>query len=244
MNLKLPLGSSKRLFRSREFHTFDETEKLGVAKRTEELNPEKLYEINAFIKSFLDHLESLNKNDTTQEEPTTKQDEEEEKRLAVMEVQKRLNDLGCNAGVADGVWGPRTMAAARLFAQTAGLPTEKTQLLSEDFLDALMSGKPKLCPKKTKANRVKTFANYYQVYCGSRALNEFFTIRYANTKVREFQWRKVDSGRPFVVVRYNGNSWQDTGSGIQGTLKFNTNGYVTSFSFSNRNCQNITLKAR
>ena len=63
--------------------------------------------------------------------------EEEQLRLAVIKIQKLLNAAGCNAGVADGIWGRRTQAAAVLFAKTAKLPTEKKQLISDSFIQQL-----------------------------------------------------------------------------------------------------------
>ena len=70
----------------------------------------------------------------TEEEKEPEISEEEQLRLAVMKIQKLFNAAGCNAGVADGILGRRTQAAAVLFAKTAKLPTEKKQLISDSFI--------------------------------------------------------------------------------------------------------------
>lgn len=128
----------EKMFRSREFYFFDEDEKDRLAARTEEISPENLYEINAFVANFLKYLDDLAKEEKkTEEEKEPEISEEEQLRLAVIEIQKQLNAAGCNAGVADGIWGRRTQAAAVLFAKTAKLPTEKKQLISDSFIQQL-----------------------------------------------------------------------------------------------------------
>ncbi|MDB2662463.1 hypothetical protein N9Y61_01325 [Paracoccaceae bacterium] len=47
------------MFRSQEFYFFDEDEKDRLAARTEEISPENLYEINAFVANFLKYLDDL-----------------------------------------------------------------------------------------------------------------------------------------------------------------------------------------
>ena len=84
--------------------------------------------------------------------------EEEQLRLAVIEIQKLLNAAGCNAGVADGIWGRRTQAAAVLFAKTAKLPTEKKQLISDSFIQQLRLAPSGFCPKP-KINKTSASAS-------------------------------------------------------------------------------------
>ena len=71
---------------------------------------------NGFIKSFFKYLEELEAKDKQTEpkpketEPKVKKaepelTEEENLKLVVIEIQKLLNAAGCNAGVADGIWG-------------------------------------------------------------------------------------------------------------------------------------------
>ena len=166
----------EKMFRSREFYFFDEDEKDRLAARAEEISPKNLYSINAFVSSFMKYLDDLaeeekkdetqpdNTGDTsspiivqTEEEKEPEISEEEQLRLAIIEIQKLLNAAGCNAGLADGIWGRRTQAAAVLFAKTAKLPTDKASLINDKFVNKLRVAPANFCPKpkpkpKPKAN--------------------------------------------------------------------------------------------
>ena len=146
----------EKMFRSREFYFFDEDEKERLAARNEEISTENLYEINAFVSSFLKYLDDLAEEEKKVEEETEPEiSEEEQLRLAVIEIQKLLNAAGCNAGIADGIWGRRTQAAAVLFAKTAKLPTDKASLINDKFVNKLRVAPANFCPKpkpKPKAN--------------------------------------------------------------------------------------------
>ena len=175
----------EKMFRSREFYYFDNEEKDRLAARTEDISPDNLHEINAFVSSFLKYLDDLaeekrqidevktevepeklkledpNKTAETElkaptgtqdtEQPTprkkekTKANEADKLRLVVTKIQKLLNDAGCNAGIPDGIWGQKTQAAALLFAKIAKLPTTKTQLMSDKFVEALKKAPPSFC---------------------------------------------------------------------------------------------------
>ena len=138
----------EKMFRSRDFHEFDADEKARLALRSDEINADKLYEINGFINAFFKHLEKLETEKQEANEPKEPElSEEEELKLVVMEIQKLLNAAGCNAGVADGIWGRRTQAAAVLFAETAELPTRAEDLISEAFLEALRAAPSNFCPR-------------------------------------------------------------------------------------------------
>ena len=132
----------EKMFRSRQFYVFDEEEKTRLAARSDEINSENLYEINAFVTSFLKYLDDLAK-----EEKEPEINEEEQLRLAVIEIQTLLNAAGCNSGIVDGIWGRKTQAAAVLFAKTAKLPTEKKNLISDNFMQKLRSAPSGFCPK-------------------------------------------------------------------------------------------------
>jgi hypothetical protein len=99
-------------------------QKTRLAAHSDEISSENLYEINAFVTSFLKYLDDLAK-----EEKEPEISEEEQLRLAVIETQKLLNAAGCNAGLADGILGRRTQAAAVLFAKTASYQLKRNSLL-------------------------------------------------------------------------------------------------------------------
>ena len=132
----------EKMFRSREFYLFDQDEKDRLASRNEEISTENLYEINAFVSSFLKYLDDL-----AEEEKESEISEEEQLRLVVIEIQKLLNAAGCSAGIADGIWGRKTQNAAVLFAKTSGLPIDDENLTSETFINKLRSAPVNFCPK-------------------------------------------------------------------------------------------------
>jgi hypothetical protein len=158
----------EKMFRSREFYVFDDEEKTRLAARSDEISSENLYEINAFVTSFLKYLDDLSKEEKkTEEEKEPEISEEEQLRLAVIEIQKLLNAAGCNAGIADGIWGRRTQAAAVLFAKTAKLPTGKDDLLNESFIDKLKNAPANFCSKPRKKLDVDYFLARYDYSCGN-----------------------------------------------------------------------------
>lgn len=150
----------EKMFRSREFYVFDDDEKTRLAARSDDISSENLYEINAFVSSFLKYLDDLAKEEKKAEEEKEHEiSEEEQLRLAVIEIQKLLNAAGCNAGIADGIWGRRTQAAAVLFAKTAKLPTNKDNLINDEFLNKLRVAPTNFCPKPKRA-RTEFYASY------------------------------------------------------------------------------------
>jgi hypothetical protein len=138
----------EKMFRSRELYEFDDGEKKRLALRSDEISEQKLQAINEFIESFFEYLENLEEQTSEPEENKAPElSEQEELRLVITEIQKLLNAAGCNAGVADGIWGRRTQAAAVLFAKTAKLPTTQDALISEAFIERLQNSSSDFCPK-------------------------------------------------------------------------------------------------
>jgi hypothetical protein len=138
----------ERMFRSRAFYEFDDDEKEKLSSRGDEISLEKIARIDSFIRDYFSYLQELIK---AEEEATQSKaaevSEEENLKLAVAEIQKLLNEAGCNAGVADGVWGRKTQAAAVLFAKTARLPFEDEELISDQFIESLKKAPSNFCPK-------------------------------------------------------------------------------------------------
>ena len=181
----------EKMFRSRKFYVFDKEEKTRLAARSDEISSESLYDINAFVTSFLEYLDDFAKEEKkAEEEKEPEISEEEQQRLAVIEIQKLLNAAGCNAGIADGIWGRRTQAAAVLFAKTAKLPTDKKQLISDSFIQQLRLAPSGFCPKP-KIN--KTYA--------SKSLAGLWSVRTVCSG------NKVIKGAGFVkYIRLSGNT--------------------------------------
>ena len=177
----------EKMFRSREFYEFDEEEKARLASRTDEIDPQSLYSINGFINAFFKHLEKLEsekENKIKKNEPkvakpkkpkTSGPSQTEELRATIMEIQKLLNNAGCNAGIVDGIWGRRTQAAALLFAQRIGFSTSDAKLRSIEFIRRLRLAPKNSCPKpkpkptKTYTAAKKPFYNLYTLHCGKES---------------------------------------------------------------------------
>ena len=140
----------EKMFRSREFHIFDEAEKTRLAARSEEITPTNIDDINTFIKLFFQKMDTspTQKIDKT---PTPEQSDVDVK-LVIMEIQRLLNAVGCNAGIEDGIWGTKTEAAAVLFAKTADLPTSNDDLITQAFVEALKNAPQNFCPKRKVVN--------------------------------------------------------------------------------------------
>ena len=229
----------EKMFRSRDFYEFDSSEKANLASRSDEISKENLYEINAFIKVFFKQFNKLKKQ-KKQKQPDVS--EEEERRLLIAEIQKYLNKAGCNAGIADGIWGRRTQAAAVLFANSAKLPTSSDQLISKQFVAKLKSAPANFCPKP-KPMRVKSFARYYDVYCHNTLFpRQVFTVELIDLSARKLRW-KLNNTR-WVDVTWKGSTFTETITNTRGKLNFNKNGFVYSITFLNNNCNNVILKAR
>jgi hypothetical protein len=91
-------------------------------------------------------------------------------------IQKRLNEIGCFAGSADGVWGQQTNAAAVEFAKKSGLPTSADDLISETFFDALVNAREGFC-SEPRFNVPETFASVYEYSCnGGPVFNDVWSV--------------------------------------------------------------------
>jgi len=231
----------EKMFRSREFYVFDDEEKTRLAARSDEISSENLYEIKAFVTSFLKHLDELAKEEKkAEEEKEPEISEQEQLRLAVIEIQKLLNAAGCNAGIADGIWGRRTQAAAVLFAKTAKLPTSKEELISEAFVEALRKANTNFCPKPKNIG-VSSFAKIYDASCGGRSMNAMVTTSDVNLKNKTLMMTSpIETNR----MIWSGNILIDE-SGDKAKMKFNSNGFVYEIVLLGRiDCGNVTLRAR
>ena len=192
----------EKMFRSREFYEFDQEEKQRLASRTDKIDPQSLYSINGFINAFFKHLDKLEeqkKKSAVPKEPELS--EEEELKLLVMQVQKLLNAAGCNAGVADGIWGRRTQAAAVLFAKTAKLPTSKNDLISEKFIERLRAAPAAFCPKpvKRRAEKKSTLTGWWKSSDSCSKHGRSFKMIYQS---RDGQTTIYDTKPYFVVIQH------------------------------------------
>lgn len=180
----------EKMFRSRDFYVFNQKEIQALSSGLDELNLARIKPIDRFIKNFFLYLDEISKEknaNTSLGQPENKdreatvkeieQNEDEQLTFFVMDIQKMLNSAGCDAGLADGIWGRRTQDAVILFAKTAKIKVSDAEPISKILIDALRSAPANFCPKAEiiKRNKVTTelskywFDKYY--YSCSRAKN-------------------------------------------------------------------------
>ena len=156
-------------------------------------------------------------------------------------IQKRLNEIGCSAGSADGVWGQQTNAAAVEFAKKSGLPTSADDLISETFFDALVNAKDGFC-SEPRFNVPETFASAYEYSCnGGPVFNDVWSISRHDkrNKVVYLRTTKGDTEElSYTEARFK------TSEGMDGQFFFTEKGYVYKFTFVSKNCSQITFQPK
>ncbi|MDA8891573.1 hypothetical protein N9I81_01890 [Planktomarina temperata] len=156
-------------------------------------------------------------------------------------IQKRLNEIGCSAGSADGVWGQQTNAAAVEFAKKSGLPTSADDLISETFFDALVNAKEGFC-SEPRFNVPETFASVYEYSCnGGPVFNDVWSVARHDkrNKVVYLRTKKGDTEElSYTETRFK------TSQGMDGQFFFTEKGYVYKFTFVSKNCSQITFQPK
>jgi peptidoglycan hydrolase-like protein with peptidoglycan-binding domain len=156
-------------------------------------------------------------------------------------IQKRLNEIGCFAGSADGVWGQQTNAAAVEFAKKSGLPTSADDLISETFFDALVNAREGFC-SEPRFNVPETFASVYEYSCnGGPVFNDVWSVdrHDKRNKVVYLRTKKGDTEElSYTETRFK------TSEGMDGQFFFTEKGYVYKFTFVSKNCSQITFQPK
>jgi hypothetical protein len=176
----------ERMFRSREIYVFTEDEKKDLSQG--QLDPTIKSSIDGFLVQLRAELEKAEKAEpkTSAAEGFDKTDREMVKALQVL-----LNEAKCSAGVADGVWGRQTNAAASRFAEANGLKYLGTSSINGDYVERLSSEKRKECPPRQKLNAstIPTENLTYPKYTWSFTIECYHPNRFksGDTALR-FQW--------------------------------------------------------
>ena len=220
----------ERMFQDREMYWFSGVEKVELNSKVFSIEPADVLKLTDYVS-----VELKKRNIKQDEKPSlTKKD-------IVQLIQKRLNKIGCNAGYADGIWGRKTEAAAVRFARKAGLPTSVDQLISEQFVQKLTEAPNSFCPKP-KYVGVQSFASAYVAYCSGKKVNDFMDIVSVDLSRSTFRWQNRRVGKKSrASVKWKGNTYEQR-NGSKGRFKFNKNGYVYEFHFSNKYCKDGVLK--
>lgn len=169
-------------------------------------------------------------------------------------IQNRLNEIGCSAGVADGIWGNKTNAAAVLFASTVGLPTAHKDLISEAFLNALSNAKEGTCPKSLL---LRSFSQKYTLSCSNAvnlskakpaSLNNVVYNRSSGNGSFGIKWKDRTAKRvKFKKVSDKSISIKFVEGALQSSLVIDNTGKVVSFSWRphvQKYCKKYTARAR
>ena len=135
----------ERMFEGLEMYFFDPVELM-------ELNSGKFGLENDFLRIVTKYaLAKINVDENKNEVAEPKLSDKQIVKL----IQLRLNEIGCSAGPADGLWGKKTEAAARKFAKLAGIPFTGHRQLSPDFMEKLELAPLKYCPAPAKQKPAK-----------------------------------------------------------------------------------------
>ena len=232
----------ERMFEDRQMYWFNDEE-------TDQLNSKEFTLNQATQSSISGYI--AEKIDAAAKEPARPDYSAEE---LITSIQERLNEIGCSAGVADGIWGHRTNAAAVLFASTVGLPTSQKDLISEAFLNALSNAKEGACPKSIV---FRSFFQSYTLSCSnpvnlSKAkparLNNVVYNRSNGIGSFRIKWKDRAAKRVnFKKVSNKSISIKFVEGALQSSLVIDNSGKVISFSWRphvQKYCKKYTARAR
>lgn len=215
----------ERMFQDLEMYYFDAIELMQLNSETFELDKDKRMAIAGY---------ALSNGDSEPESGVIEQDTPalSEKELISI-IQNKLNEIGCSAGIVDGIWGRRSNSAAVKFAKLAGLSTSPEELISEQFIDKLAEAQPGYCPKakpQPKKAGPKSFAKYYKIYCDGLDIGMQAKVSDVNLKLKKFVYTIADIP---VWLFWDGNKLDDRVNLMRdGRLLFDKNGFVYQFEYS------------
>ena len=220
----------ERMFEDREMYWFNSEEKALLNSLEFSLEPKLQSDISKYISE---------KPDQAKIEVSSKPKYTVKELIAL--IQKRLNEIGCTAGSADGVWGRQTQEAAIQFAKKAGLSTSADDLISEPFFEALASAKEGFC-LGSRLNVPETFAGLYEYSCnGGPVFNDVWSV-VRHDKKNKVVFMSTSKGET-EAFNYTGKRFK-TSEGMDGQFFFTEEGYVYKFIFGSENCTQITFQPR
>ena len=210
----------ERMFEDREMYWFNDEETALLNSDDFTLEPATRAAVSHYLSKALDDAKT-----EEVEEPAHSTTE------LIALIQKRLNEIGCSAGAADGIWGARTNAAAVAFAKQSGLPYSKGALISEVFFEALNGAGKDFCPKR-ELNAITNFAKNYELVCADTSK----PLGYRYWKLSHFKSTKLFRLYAHSFVKfdgsYKGRSMKlNLHKKINASPIINSNGYVSQFSF-------------
>ena len=220
----------ERMFEDREMYWFNSEERALLNSTEFSLEPK----VQSDISKYASAKSSTSKAEVSYQPKYTV------KELVAL-IQQRLNEIGCSAGVADGVWGRKTQEAAIQFAKKAGLSTLADDLISEPFFEALAGAKDGFC-LEAKSNSPETFASIYEYSCnGGPVFNDLWSVDRHDKKNQIFFM--VNNKGEEKVFEYSGDRLKAS-AGLDGQLFFTDKGYVYKIMYGSENCSKIIFQPR
>ncbi|MDC3003532.1 hypothetical protein OAZ20_05545 [Paracoccaceae bacterium] len=117
----------ERMFQQSKMYYFDDQEMDQITRVAKPLEQEEQANILAFILALKQELALLENKNEKEEEPSQQIE-------VVKQIQKELNRLNCNAGIADGIIGKKTKAALKRYASATNTKIDNTALKDRNFL--------------------------------------------------------------------------------------------------------------
>ena len=229
----------ERMFQDVDMYFFDEIELMQLNSSEFSITQDDKIAIAQYASSQLEQKAQEKKNQ--ENKPEERQLSEKE---IIALIQQKLNEIGCNAGVVDGIWGARTNAAAVRFAKKAGLPTAQAELISDEFFDKLSKTKSGFCPKPNKGPQIR-FARKYKMLCDGLDMDIIASVSKVDPDLQKFAY--TVEGIP-IWLFWDGDKLDDRVNMMRdGKLFLNQNNYVYRFEYTNVGenlvCTHIVLTA-
>jgi len=227
---KTPAFVFERMFQDIEMYYFDPTELRQLNSLDFTLSNEvQTLLTNYSVQKLKEHKPLLlaNKNYTRKELVTL--------------IQKKLNELGCKVGVADGYWGEKTNNAAIKFAIKAGLPSSSDKLISQDFFNALEKAQAGFCDEP-EAAEIIAFAESYEYSCNDGPkFKDVWSVLHHDAEVGVIHI--INGKGDTLKLKYEGNRFT-VNETMKGFFEINDAGLVQKFSYKSELCSNIIFQVK
>lgn len=152
-----PRFVDEKMLQQKSMYYFSRDELNKIESSPTAVSDEESEKIAKFVSDFFDAVNKLTKS-TREVDGTVERQQSDQisRKEAIILVQSKLNEIGCAAGVADGILGKRTTSAIKLFSKTAGLEYFDGIMFQEAFLERLSTAGANFCPKPKPKPAKKT----------------------------------------------------------------------------------------
>ena len=225
----------ERMFQQSEMYWFNDEEIIKLTSPDFSIDQKK----TELIETAVEHLINLGSSPVAPQ-LVEKKPIINEKEIYML-VQKKLNEVGCDAGKVDGTLGPKTVRAIKVFTKTAGVDYYDGIIFDADFIEKLSAAGEKFCPPLPPATvRVTqnpvSIPKHWKLVCNGSS-NAKNLISYARTisydyYTGEVMWvlRDLNGKEGSMAAKINGDKIK-----LYGEIgSFNKN--FTTISFKDPSC--------